>query len=805
MGGIATASKTDLERPIEAIPERNIMDLRSYQSKANDYDQLSLKDLLEARDLYHIHLMRHPHVVATAIGRYRIRKGDSWPDGHGYGKIHGKGERTLENSEVRPYSWPAILVFVDDWVPATEFGKDGRYNPDDFVPKTLYLPDGRRVPICVISAPRELNSPPTPEITFPLNNIGGGRPILAQVQGQEHVATIACLVRDGHKTYALTNRHVTGEAGEVAYTRRQGKTERVGSTASKQLTRIKFTDLYPGFQGNDVFVNLDIGMIDIDNLDDWSAKIEGIGTMGPMIDVSVHNLSLALIGCQVRGYGSASGLLLGEIHALFYRYKTRGGSDYVADLFIGPRSTPQAESKAKRKSADDDQPAFATLPGDSGTLYLLEPQVDHKQKGIAKPEYLPLAMQWGSHLLGGGGQKPQPYALATCLSTVCDLLDVDLVRDWNLDQPDTWGAIGHFSIATSVIGAMSKRQPKLDALMKQNASLIAPDDGTIRSNDFKGMGSAANVPLADVPDFFWKPRIAKQGYARQTEGPNHFADMDQPNAQGQTLLSLCKDETNIDPDIWNTFYDSVRDLLDGTPITQGHRGLLPFRVWQIFDEMVKFAHAGKAAEFVCAAGVLTHYIGDACQPLHVSYLHDGDPKRPTTRTVHRQKTKNHEAGDEVVTESLGKGVHTGYEDDMVNAHRDEILTALAQTPKVGKQEVWIKDGFEAAKQTIELMRSVFTLLPPAKIVQAFIDAKGQPESTADILWARFGKNTKQAMQLGTHLLALLWESAWAQGQGETKVKNVNVQIKPMDICANPDFLKSYTIDQIGAVLKHPVP
>ena len=67
-----------------------------------------------------------------------------------------------------------------------------------------------------------------------------------------------------------------------------------------------------------------------------------------------------------------------------------------------------------------------------------------------------------------------------------------------------------------------------------------------------------------------------------------------------------------------------------------HRGLLPFRVWQIFDEMVRFAKAGKVPEFVCAAGVMTHYLGDACQPLHISYLHDGDPERPTENTVHHK-------------------------------------------------------------------------------------------------------------------------------------------------------------------------
>jgi len=53
------------------------VDLRDYQLPTNDYDHLSLKDLLDAQDLNHVHLMRHPHVVATAISRYRIRHDDS--------------------------------------------------------------------------------------------------------------------------------------------------------------------------------------------------------------------------------------------------------------------------------------------------------------------------------------------------------------------------------------------------------------------------------------------------------------------------------------------------------------------------------------------------------------------------------------------------------------------------------------------------------------------------------------------------------------------------------------------------------
>jgi hypothetical protein len=43
------------------------MDTRFYQKPGNDFDNLSFIDLLEARDLYHVHLMNYPKVVATAI------------------------------------------------------------------------------------------------------------------------------------------------------------------------------------------------------------------------------------------------------------------------------------------------------------------------------------------------------------------------------------------------------------------------------------------------------------------------------------------------------------------------------------------------------------------------------------------------------------------------------------------------------------------------------------------------------------------------------------------------------------------
>ncbi len=41
--------------------------------------------------------------------------------------------------------------------------------------------------------------------------------------------------------------------------------------------------------------------------------------------------------------------------------------------------------------------------------------------------------------------------------------------------------------------------------------------------------------------------------------------------------------------------------------------------------MVSFVKDGEAEKFVCAAGILSHYVGDACQPLHISYMFNGDP------------------------------------------------------------------------------------------------------------------------------------------------------------------------------------
>src|SRR5678815_5380802 len=91
-------------------------------STERNYRSLSIKDLLQARDLYHYHLLNKPNVVGTAVGLYLIRKDEPEPAEQvrrrgrkPKRRLGPKGERTLGNSEVREYSWPCVHAFVREW------------------------------------------------------------------------------------------------------------------------------------------------------------------------------------------------------------------------------------------------------------------------------------------------------------------------------------------------------------------------------------------------------------------------------------------------------------------------------------------------------------------------------------------------------------------------------------------------------------------------------------------------------------------------------------------------------------------
>ncbi|SKN84410.1 Uncharacterised protein [Mycobacteroides abscessus subsp. abscessus] len=383
---------------------------------------LSVTDLLAARDLYHHHLTNKPNVVGTAIGRYLIREQPG-------------GARTLVNSRVEQgFSWPCVMVFISDWAAPKSL------TPYDYVPKQLFMPDGRVVPVCKVQvdpAPVSTTTPRHPApARWPTTLLGGGLPVVVDVQNQSHTATAGCLVSDGHSLYALTNRHVCGPAGQEIDMVRGLARSRIGVSSGQQLTRLPFGEVYP-FSMTNTYLTLDIGLVDVDDAGDWTSTAYGIGDIGPMVDTGDMTNGLDLIGQPVVAHGASSGLVAGKVMALFYRYKSVGGSEYVSDFLIAP--DPQGSQ---------------TVPGDSGMVW-------HLTENRARPA--PLAVEWGGQaFLDDATRCTLNFALATSLSTVCNLLDVEPVVGQQDGAQPFWGQTGHYSIATFTLDAI--RSPNLKTL-----------------------------------------------------------------------------------------------------------------------------------------------------------------------------------------------------------------------------------------------------------------------------------------------------------------------------------------------------
>ena len=341
--------------------------MRQFFPPKQDLQSLSVKDLLEAREIFHVHLYNKENVIATAIGRFRIRKED--PDAKHPDIIRENTDsppRTLENTVVNPWSWPCILVFVKEWLSREQM----RNKPEQVVPRFVYMPDGRVVPLCVIYAPKRKNgASKLNDLTFTDRLMGGGYPVLSNVQGQERIGTIGCLVTDGHSVYALTNKHVIGDvlsnpdekSSSEIYTIINGKACKIGQAYPKQIGKKMFEEIYNGWPGKNIYSNVDAGLVKLEDVTDFTAQIFGIGEMGDLVDLTPQNITLDLVGCPVRAFGGASGHMRGEIQALLYRYKSVGGFDYVSDMIIG---------KIQNDNID-----FVTQPGDSGTLWFYDPRL----------------------------------------------------------------------------------------------------------------------------------------------------------------------------------------------------------------------------------------------------------------------------------------------------------------------------------------------------------------------------------------------------------------------------------------------
>src|SRR5262249_16285611 len=154
-------------------------------------------------------------------------------------------------------------------------------------------------------------------------------------------------------------------------------------------------------------------------------------------DATEHSITLDLIGCPLRAFGGTSGVIEGEVRALFFRYESLGGYEHTTDVLIGPR---QHDKRAALKPSKVEPPL--TRPGDSGTLWFHDPPSKPRpedgnedlgqapetaERGARARRLRPIAMQWGGQRVATSDGNRSAYALGSFLSSICRSLDVEIV------------------------------------------------------------------------------------------------------------------------------------------------------------------------------------------------------------------------------------------------------------------------------------------------------------------------------------------------------------------------------------------
>jgi hypothetical protein len=572
------------------------------------------------------------------------------------------------------------------------------------------------------------------------------------------------MVTDGSDFYLLTNAHLAGEAGRPVRALLRGIPQVVGTThGTRNLTERTFSDIYPSLPGRDAVVNIDAAIVRLEDAHLWDADAL-TGQLGDVADFNAGTASLSWIGQPVAAHGAASGEMRGEIKALFYRYKSIGGRDYVADFIIGAKSGASCP--------------LVTQPGDSGSLWCLD--------GVLEPgRRSPLAIEWGGQRIGAGPAAGQflQFSLATSIAVVLRELSLDVIQDPTAERTQYWGPVGHFKIGQQA------------CFLVENAALqkffIANVDNLSFSSDSQILNAthlqaADFVPLSDVPDVVWKTNInrVKREVTRAMENWNHYADIDLPGADGETLMAqYLKDETALNYGDWMSFYKTAPLPSESTARSNSY-GALPFRVWQIFAQLVEFAKSGDGASFLTAAGCLAHYVGDACQPLHSSQHSDG-------------------------LNGASTGVHSTYEDNMVNAHEDEIAAGIAEAiSNLSFKPRAIQSPRDAAMAVMDLMIFAQQTLPPETICQTYNDARpgAHKSATKDkaviaALWEACGEATIEVIAAGAVTLGAIWQAAWnLSGAGQDAdwhMATFDGANKLMAIYENTDFLRSLHLPYLG--------
>jgi hypothetical protein len=150
------------------------------------------------------------------------------------------------------------------------------------------------------------------------------------------------------------------------------------------------------------------------------------------------------------------------------------------------------------------------------------------------------------------------------------------------------------------------------------------------------------------------------------------------------------------------------------------------------------------------------------------------------------------------TVNQGAGVHSAYEDAMVEDNIGSILSSVDEILNdkanvLYKEAPSITSGQEAGFAVLELMQKTQEDIPPRDIVELYKKVKSESDvSTA--LFEKFGAATSKCMARGCIYLASIWKAAWKVGAGEQKLNPVGR--------VDPDKLSKLYADRDELPSKH---
>jgi hypothetical protein len=335
----------------------------------------------------------------------------------------------------------------------------------------------------------------------------------------------------------------------------------------------------------------------------------------------------------------------------------------------------------------------------------------------------------------------------------------------------------------------------LKKLMQANQANIGFSDDDVAKGSKFTVDRDKFVPLADVPDYLW---VVAHG-THPNEAIQHFADIDIVDINGgKSLLQQCVDDPqNVAASTWKAYFDGFAAQRLGP-----EEGALPFRVWQLWEAMVKYLQNGDLLRFVAAGGVMAHYVGDASQPLHCSYMHHGIPPMKTHKGREYPVPRD---SDEFKTFKTTREaqIHSIYEETMLEvdtaallAGVDDLLSSMSYSGSA------IDSGHTAGVAVIELMQRSQERLTPLDIIKADDPSLGT-KTRAKQLWSKktIREATIESLADSVLTLAALWTAAWKEGKGNTiaRTKLVELDQGDLDDLVRKDrsFVPSRSLDEMA--------